>query len=83
MVDTIKTSSCKVCITQNKMTRYSVLLLLVSQELYGLTNTFETRTLHVLTFHISFEWKILRKEKERSLHPHKSSSLVQFSNKLI
>jgi len=49
-------------LSQNKMTRYSVLPIPVSQELYALTNTFETTTLQVITFYISFKWSILREE---------------------
>jgi len=51
-------------LSQNNMTRYSVLPVPVSQELYALTNTFKTTTLHVLTFHILFKWNILREEKD-------------------
>ena len=46
------------------MIRYSVLPIPVSQELYALTNTVETTTLHALTFNISFKWNILREEKD-------------------
>ena len=51
-------------LSQNQKTRYSLPLVPVSQELYTLTNTFETTTLHVLTFHISFKWNILMEEKD-------------------